>query len=97
MSPDHQILSDAFKSAIILMISKTYVNRSMNNRRSIFLLQINGKMLEKIINLRVKSHHELKELLSDPQHSFHSRRGTASATAVAYETAADMQAKGGKA
>ncbi|XP_042883085.1 uncharacterized protein LOC122260057 [Penaeus japonicus] len=56
-----------------------------DNFRSVFLLEITVKILEKVINYRLNSHLEEHQLLNPRQYGFRGSRGTNTAIAVAYE------------
>lgn len=80
---------DKFKTAIIKLIPKP--NAAHNNPincRPISLLEVTGKILEKIINHRLKLHLETHNYISDTQHGFRWKRGIDTALATIYETIA---------
>ena len=75
-----------FKAAILTLIPKAGKppNRP-ENFRPISLLEVPGKIFEKVINLRLRTHLETNSLLNERQFGFRQARGTATAIAVAYE------------
>ena len=64
------------------------------NYRPISLLEVPGKIAEKIINTRLNNLLEDKQLHNDNQHGFRSNRGTQTALAILYETIATMKGNG---
>ena len=64
------------------------------NYRPISLLEVPGKITEKIINVRLRHLLDDKRLYNDNQHGFRPNRGTQAALAVLYETIATMKGNG---
>ena len=78
-----------FKTAIIKMIPKSdTIQTDPNNYRPISLLDVTGKLLEKIINKRLRYFLETKNKLPTTQHGFRANRGTDTALALLHETIA---------
>ena len=78
-----------FKTAVIKMIPKGNTTQSdPNNYRPISLLDVTGKILEKIINKRLRHFLETRDKLPTTQHGFRSNRGTDTALALLHETIA---------
>lgn len=76
-----------FKAAIIKLLPKPNTDHTNPiNYIPISLLEVSGKVLEKIINRRLIHHLEIYDLLPNTQHGF--RRGTHSAVTLAHETVA---------
>lgn len=85
---------DKFETAVIKIIPKPntdYTNPL--NYRLISLLEVPGKVLEKIINKRLRNHRENNNTLPDTQHGFRTKRGTYTAITTIYETIAHHTAK----
>ncbi|XP_042880256.1 uncharacterized protein LOC122258401 [Penaeus japonicus] len=78
-----------FKTALVTLIPKAGKppNRP-ENFRPISLLEIPGKILERLINNRLQSHLENNNLLNERQYGFRQSRGTTTAIAIAYEETA---------
>lgn len=76
-----------FKQALITLIPKAGKPNRPENFRPISLLNIPGKILEKIINNRLKAHLENNLLLNTQQYGFRESRGTTTTIALAYEVA----------
>ncbi len=75
-----------FKKAIIKFIPKA--NKSPHeplNYRPISLLEVHGKIFEKIIQTRLTSHLQEHQVIHNRQHGFRPARGTTTAIATAYE------------
>lgn len=80
---------DKFKTAIIKMIPKPNTDHSNPiNYRPISLLEVTGKVLEKIINKRLREYLETNNILSNTQHGFRNNRGTDTALTTMHETIA---------
>ncbi len=78
-----------FKTALIKMIPKANTDcTDPRNFRPISLLEVPGKILEKIINRRVREHLETHNILTEKQHGFRSRKGTDTALTTIHETIA---------
>lgn len=76
----------SFRTATISLIIK--VRKTPNrpeNFRLISLLEVPGKILEKIINKRIKAHLENKNLINPNQYRFRKARETISVIAITYE------------
>lgn len=83
-----------FKTAIIKLLPKSDTDHTNPiNYPPISLLEVTGKILEKIINNRLRTHLERKNLLNDTQHGFRMKRGTDTALTTIYETIAHYTAK----
>ena len=79
-----------FKQAKIIMIPKQ--NKQTTdpmNYRPISLLEVPGKILERIINNRLRTHLETDNIYPDTQHGFRRDRGTETALAVTTELIAE--------
>ena len=77
----------AYKGAVMRMIPKAgKVLTRPENYRPISLLEVPGKMLERVITRRLQSHLEETNSLHPAQYGFRRRRGTTHAIAVASET-----------
>ena len=80
---------DFFKIALICLVGKE--NKGPTNAinyRPILLIEIPGKIFEKIINERLMLYLERNHKLNDNQYRFHKNRGTQVAIAKLYETIA---------
>ena len=78
-----------FKLAKVVMIPKQGKNQNrVENYRPISLLEVPGKILERIISVEVTQHLEDENVLSINQHGFRKGRGTYTAIALAHETCA---------
>ena len=78
---------DKLKHARIIFLQKG--NKSqyvIQNYRPISLLDVHGKILDKILNNRLTRQLELKGLTNDRQHGFRQGRGTHTALALFHET-----------
>jgi len=83
-----------FKNAIMVLIPKAGKDPpKVENYRPISLLEIPGKIFEKIINDRVKMHMENNGLFNPNQYGFRKGRGTQQAITSIYETIAISQRK----
>jgi len=83
-----------FKNAIMVLIPKAGKDpQKVENYRPISLLEIPGKIFEKIINDRVKMHMENNGLFNPNQYGFRKGRGTQQAITSIYETIAISQRK----
>ena len=76
---------DGLKVSVVKMIPKKPNARSVNDFRPISLLEILGKVLERMINERLMVHMELNELYYDYQFGYRKGKGTTMAIAVTYE------------
>ena len=77
----------SMKRARVVMVPKAGKNpSSIENYRPISLLEIPGKILEKIINYELIYHLEDKNILNPRQHGFRKGRGTDTAIALAHES-----------
>ena len=78
-----------FKHAKIKLLPKpNKLSTDPNNYRPISLLEVPGKIFEKIINLRVRTHLEINNTLPTSQHGFRKQRSTETALATITETLA---------
>lgn len=78
-----------FKTAIIKMIPKGETTQTdPNNYRPISLLDVTGKLLEKIVNKRLRNFLETKGKLPHSQHGFRRSRGTDTALTTLHEAVA---------
>ena len=85
---------DKFKTAIIKLIPKPNTDHSKPlNYRPISLLEVPGKILEKIMNKRLRIFTEINNTLPDTQHGFRAKRGTDTALTTIWETLAHHTAK----
>lgn len=85
---------DKLKHANIIFIPKP--NKSphlVQNYRPISLLDVHGKLLDKILNNRLYRHLSNNNILHDRQHGFRRLRGTDTALATLYETLSISQAQ----
>jgi len=83
-----------FKHAEVVMIPKRKNATNVADYRPISLLEVPGKVLERLVNNRLQEHLEDKGVFQDAQFGFRRERGTLQAIAVAYETIAQARAKG---
>ena len=75
-----------FKHALIKLIPKPKKpTTNPLNFRPISLLEVPGKIFEKIINIRLRHHLETNNILPDSQHGFRASRSTDTALAITYE------------
>ena len=85
---------DKFKTAIIKLLPKPNTDQANPiNYRPISLLEVPGKILEKIINKRLRFVIERNNILPDTQHGFRSNRGTDTALTTIHETIAHHTAQ----
>ena len=88
---------ERFKSAIITLVPKPNKDPTKpENYRPISLLEVPGKIMEKIINERLVRYLERNNKLNDNQFGFRKHRGTQVALATLYELIAMNQAKMGR-
>ena len=81
-----------FKNAIMILIPKAGKDpKKVENYRPISLLEIPGKIFEKIINNRITIYMENNNIFNEAQFGFRRGRGTQLALATAYETIALCQ------
>ena len=86
---------DGLKSAVMRLIPKAGKTPTRAaNFRPISLLEVHGKMLERVVTRRLRAHLEEENLLSPAQYGFRQGRGTIHAIAVATEALALHQAEG---
>lgn len=77
----------AFKIATMIFIPKSNTSQyNITNYRPISLLNVEGKLLDKIINTRLTQQLEDNSYTSDKQHGFRKHRGTHTALALFHET-----------
>ena len=79
---------DLFKGAVVIMIPKTPKAVATSNHRPISLLEIHGKLFERLINDRLSSFLEANNTFKESQHGFRKHRGTDTAITIAHETIA---------
>ena len=78
---------DLYKHAKLKLIPKAKKNSTNpNNFRPISLLEVPGKLLEKIINQRLRNHLETYNIIPSSQHGFRPKRSTNTAIATLAET-----------
>lgn len=78
-----------FKTALAKMIPKSNSdNTDPKNYRPISLLEVPGKILEKIINRRLREFLESNNILTEKQHGFRTSTGTDTALTVIHESIA---------
>lgn len=83
-----------FKTAVIKMIPKDNTKHTdPMNYRPISLLEVTGKLLEKIINKRLRCYLEHNNKLPPTQHGFRTSRGTDTALTTIHETIAHHVAR----
>ena len=88
---------ERFKSAIITLVPKPNKDSTKpENYRPISLLEVPGKIMEKIINERLVKYLERNNKFSSNQFGFRKHRGTQVAIATLYEIIAMNQAKKGR-
>lgn len=88
---------DFFKTATIKLIPKTGKNpHQVSNYRPISLLEVPGKIFEKILNARLRNHLEFNNLYNPSQFGFRCGRGTTHALALATEAIAQYKADSGQ-
>lgn len=80
---------DKFKEAVLVMIPKPgKTDTTPENYRPVSLLEVPGKLLEKIINRRLRLHLESNGLHNPRQYGFRPQKDTTKAIALIYETIA---------
>lgn len=88
---------DKWKASTIRLIPKTGKSpHQANNYRPISLLEVPGKLLERIINRKLREHLEDNELHHPSQFGFRQSVGTNHALALTVETIAQYKADGGQ-
>ena len=86
------IFPQKFKRAILKMLPKPDTSlKNVKNFRPISLLELVGKLYEKIINTRLRKYAELNNIYHNNQHSYREKRGTNTALATLYETISKQQ------
>lgn len=88
---------DLWKHAIIKLIPKD--GRSPHvpqHYRPVSLLEVPGKILERVINTRLKTYLETNNIYNPNQFGFRNHRGTTHALAVVTEKIAQLKADGGQ-
>ena len=84
-----------FKKAIIRLIPKAGKSpHRVEGKRPISLLEYPGKIIEKIVNRRLRMHLLDNDLYNDRQHGFRQGRSTQTAISVIYETASNALSDG---
>ena len=87
---------DTWKIATIRLITKAGKNsRRVENYRPISLLEVPGKIFERILNKRLRQHLEFNNLHNPHQHGFRQERGTTTALALITEQIAQYKADNG--
>ena len=75
-----------FKSATTVLIPKPNLSiHEVTSYRPISLLELPGKLLERVLNTRLTTHLENNNLHNNRQYGFRRQRGTDTATTLAYE------------
>lgn len=88
---------DKWKNGIIRLIPKQNKSpQQAQNYRPITLLEVPGKILERVINSRLKTHLEINNLYNTYQFGFRSNRGTTQALAVITEQIAHNKSDKGQ-
>ena len=82
-----------FKHCHIILIHKPDTPKHLvTSKRPISLLEVPGKLLEKIINRRLRQYLEDNEIYNSRQYGFRQAKGTTHAIALAWEEIAQAQA-----
>lgn len=84
---------DLKKTKMIFIPKEGKDNKEIINYRPISLLEVTGKLFEKILNGRLLKYLENNNVLNSRQHGFRSKRGTHTALALITETLAIAKAK----
>ena len=85
---------DTLKHANMIFIPKgNQSQHNITNYRPISLLDVHGKLLDKILNTRLTSHLSTHDLYNTRQHGFRKHRGTHTALATFQETIAGAMAQ----
>ena len=80
---------DSLKHAIMIFLPKPNTSQhQVQNYRPISLLDIHGKLLDKILNNRLYEHLSIHNIHNTRQHGFRKHRGTNTALATFHETLA---------
>lgn len=88
---------DSYKHAIMIFLPKgSSSQHQVQNYRPISLLDVQGKLLDKILNQRLTHHLETNGLTNIRQHGFRKNRGTHTALATFQEIVSRDLAKGMK-
>ena len=88
---------DSWKESTIKLIPKTGKDpHDVNNYRPISLLEVPGKIYERIINARLKRHLEITDAYHDNQFGFRTQRGTHHALALITEQIAQYKSDKGQ-
>ena len=83
---------DALKHANMIFIPKSNKSQyNIINYRPISLLDIQGKLLDKILNTRLTRYIDHHNINNDRQHGFRKHRGTHTALATFYETLVNIK------
>ena len=78
---------DIYKEATMTLIPKPgTAGTAVKDKRPISLLNVDGKLFDKILNRRLTTHLEDNNLQNDRQHGFRKNRGTQTALLTLYET-----------
>lgn len=88
---------DRWKTAIVRLIPKTGKNpHQATNYRPISLLEVPGKIFERVINKRLRQHLTINDMYNENQFGFRQGRGTTEALAIASEKIASSKADKGQ-
>ena len=83
---------DTLKHAHMIFIPKGNTSQyNIKNYRPITLLDIQGKLFDKILNTRLTHHLDRHNINNDSQHRFRKNRSTQTALATFYETLANIK------
>ena len=83
---------DTLKHAHMIFIPKGNTSQyNIKNYRPISLLDIQGKLFDKILNTRLTHHLDRHNIHNDRQHGFRKNRGTHTALATFYETLTNIK------
>jgi len=85
---------DKFKYAVMIFLPKTQTSQHLvQNYRPISLLDVEGKLLDKILNKRLTKHLDDFDIHNPRQHGFRRNRGTHTALATFHETLTKLLAQ----
>ena len=88
---------DKWKEAVLRLIPKPNKNpHHPSNYRPISLLEVPGKIFDRIINKRLRYHLQINDLYNPNQFGFRTQRGTTHALAIASEAIAQSKADKGQ-
>ena len=83
----------SFKRSTMIFIPKQN-NLNVTQQRPISLLEVPGKVLEKILYTRISTHFTMEDKITHRQFGFRPGRGTTSAIALIWEQISQLRAKG---